>query len=186
MTKIFRTAIRSLRSDNPKSKTCSESGRSIENRKWAGLFVIVVALTVCAARTEAQQPKKVPRIGFLAPGSDGRSLDKEAFRRGLSELGYVEKKNIIIELRYADGKLKRFPELAAELVHLKVDAIVAVGGTPAAQAAKDATTTIPVVMVGVSDPVALGLVASFARPGGNITGLSTMSPDLSGKRLELV
>src|SRR5205807_5267344 len=109
----------------------------------------------------------------------------EAFRQCLRELGYVEGKNIAFEFRVAENKLDRLPDLAAEMVRLKVDAIIT-GTTPAVQAAKRATTTIPIVMANVSDPVAAGFVASLARPGGNITGLSNLAPDLAGKRLELL
>jgi putative ABC transport system substrate-binding protein len=110
----------------------------------------------------------------------------EAFRQGLRDLGYVEDKNITIECRSAEGKLDRQPDLAAELAQLKIDIIVAAGGEPTARAAKQATQTIPIVMTNVGDPVVTGLVASLARPGGNVTGLVTMSPELSGKRLELL
>ena len=109
----------------------------------------------------------------------------EAFRQGLRELGYVEGKNIVIEWRYAEGKLDRLPALAAELVRLKVDIIVT-GGPAATRAAKEATVTIPIVMAQDTDPVGNGFVASLARPGGNITGLSTLAPELSGKQLELL
>ena len=141
-----------------------------------------------AARTahEAQQPKKVPRIGFLSGVSPSAiSARIEAFRQGLRELGYVEGKNIVIEWRYAEGKLDRLPALAAELVRLKVDVIVT-GGPPATRSAKQATATIPIVMAFDDDPVGSGFVASLARPGGNITGLSTLSPEISGKQLELL
>ena len=136
---------------------------------------------------EAQQPKKVPRIGFLNAASPAAlSARIEAFRLELRELGYVEGKNIVIEYRHAEGKLDRLSELAAELVRLKVDVIFSAGSTPTARAAKQATSTIPIVFVGVGDAVAAGLVASLARPGGNITGLSALAPELSGKRLELL
>jgi putative ABC transport system substrate-binding protein len=158
----------------------------IQNRKWAGLFAIVVALTVCGARAEAQQPTKVPRIGFLATVTlsniPGRT---EAFRQGLRELKYVEGKNIIIEWRSAEEKLDRLPALAAELVRFKVDIIVT-GGSAPTRAAKEATSTIPIVMANDPDPVGSGTVASLARPGGNITGLSTLAPEMSGKQLELL
>jgi putative ABC transport system substrate-binding protein len=175
-----------FRSDNPKSKTCPEPCRRIQNRKWVGLFAIVVALTACGARGEAQQPKKVPRIGYL----DGASLSAvagriEAFRQGLRDLGYVEGKNIIIEWRSAEGKADRLPNLAEELVRLKVDVIVT-GGAGATRPAKEATATIPIVMAQDSDPVGSGFVASLARPGGNVTGLSTLLPEISGKRLEIL
>jgi len=135
---------------------------------------------------EAQKPAKTPRLGFLANGSASSELTRiAAFQRALSELGYVEGQNIAIEYRYADGKLDRLPGLAAELVGLKVDIIMAVG-IAAAHAAKNATTTIPIVMPIVADPVASGLVVSLARPGGNITGFSTQAPELSQKRLELL
>ncbi|MEK6601351.1 MAG: ABC transporter substrate-binding protein, partial [Candidatus Binatota bacterium] len=129
---------------------------------------------------------KVPRIGFLAAVSPSAlSARIEAFRQGLRELGYVEGKNITIEYRYAEGKLDRLPALAAELVRLKVDVIVT-GGATNTRAAKEATNTIPIVMSQDTDPVASGFVASLARPGGNITGLSSLTADLSGKRLELL
>jgi putative ABC transport system substrate-binding protein len=134
----------------------------------------------------AQQPKKVPRIGFLSGGSPSSDAPfTEAFRQGLRKLGYVEGQNIFIEYRYSEGKADRFPELAAELVGLKVDVIVVTGGGTAI-AAKNATKTIPIVMTVVGDPVGTGVVASLAQPGGNVTGLSILSPELSGKRLELL
>jgi putative ABC transport system substrate-binding protein len=135
---------------------------------------------------EAQQPAKVPRIGFLAAVShSANSVRFEAFRQGMRELGHVEGKNIVIEWRYADGKPDRLPALAAELVRLKVDVIVT-GGSTATRPAKEATNTIPIVMAQDTDPVGSGFVASLARPGGNITGLATLAPELSGKQLELL
>ena len=173
-------------SDNLKSKTCGEPSRSIQNRKWAGLFVIVVALTVCGARAEAQQPAKVPRIGFqLDSPASAVTARTAAFRQGLRELGYIEGKNIIIEWRSAEGKLERRSELAAELVRLKVDVIVSAGAS-VTRAVKEATSTIPIVMAQDTDPVGSGFVASLAQPGGNITGLATLSPEMGGKLLELL
>src|SRR5215475_14348962 len=135
---------------------------------------------------EAQQPKTVPRIGFVSVNVPAvMSARTDAFRQGLSELGYVEGKNIVIESRYADGKLDRLPALAAELVHLKVDIIIS-AGPQVTRAAKDATGTIPIVMGFDYDPVGNGLITSLARPGKNITGLSTLAPELSGKQLELL
>ena len=136
---------------------------------------------------EAQQPKKVPRIGYLSgagdPSNPGPNV--EAFRRGLQELGYIEGKNILVEYRYIEGKRDRVPSLVAELVQLKVDVLVS-PNLPAIRAAKQATKTIPIVMVINWDPVAEGLIDSLARPDGNITGLSRLTRDLSGKRLELL
>jgi len=135
---------------------------------------------------QAQQAKKVPRIGILFGGSSSRySVRVEAFRQRLKELGYIEGKNIAIEYRYADGKADRLLSLATELVLLKVDVIVATS-TPSVLATQKATSTIPIVFTGVGDPVAGGLVASLARPGGNITGLTILAPELSGKRVELL
>jgi putative ABC transport system substrate-binding protein len=135
---------------------------------------------------QAQQPKKVPRIGFLIGTSPSTISDRiEAFRQGLRELGYVEGKNIVIEYRYSEGKLDRLRELAAELVRLNVDVIVTSGPTPN-RAAKEATVTIPIVMGYDTDPVGNGFVVSLARPGGNITGLSTLAPEISGKQVELL
>ncbi len=175
-------------SDNRKSKTCTEPRRSIQNRKWAGFSAIVVALTVCGARAEAQQAKKVTRIGYLSTTDPSRdSTRSEAIRLALRELGYVEGQNIAIEYRYAEGRVDRFPELAAELVRLKVDIIVVAGGGRAPLAAKNATKTIPIVMMGQElDPVEAGLVESLARPGGNVTGITNLSRELGGKRLELL
>ena len=146
------------------------------------LCAIIFALCLPA---EAQQPK-VPRIGFLFGASPSANAGRiEAFRQGLRELGYIEGKNVIIEVRYAEGKLDRLPALAAELVRLNVDLIVTVG--PAVtRPVKEATGSIPIVMAFDSDPVGSGFIASLARPGGNITGLSSLSPELTGKRLELL
>ena len=150
------------------------------------LSATVVLATVSSAA--AQQTKKNFRIGYLSsfdPATE--SARAEGIRLALRELGYVEGQNIAIEYRYADGKTERFPELAAELVRLKVDIIVIPGGNAPTRAAKNATKTIPIVMMGISaDPVELGLVESLARPGGNVTCLTTISRELGGKRLELL
>jgi putative ABC transport system substrate-binding protein len=154
--------------------------------KTFGFLLLAIIFLTTVSHAAAQQPKKIPLVGFLVPGSPSSySARIEAFRQGLRELGYVEGQNIIIEYRYTEGKSDRLPVLASELVQLKVDVIVT-GTTPAIQAVKNTTSTIPIVMAEVADPVAVGLVASFARPGGNITGLTTLSPDLDGKRLELL
>ncbi len=155
-------------------------------RKVFRLFLILLALDVAAAISDAQQATKVPRIGLLSPFSpSATALWHQAFRQGLRDLGWVEGKNISIEYRYAEGKSDRLPDLAADLVRLKVDIIVAAVNTDAL-AAKKATRAIPIVMASAGDPVALGLVESLARPGGNITGLSQIAPELAGKRLELL
>jgi putative ABC transport system substrate-binding protein len=155
-------------------------------RKSLRLLLIFVALLVGPAKAQAQQPKKVPRIGYLSVTSPSTNpVRTEAFRQGLRELGYVEGKNIVIEYRYAEGKLDRLRELAAELVRLKVDVIVT-GGSATTPAIKEATVTIPIVMGFDNDPVGSGFVASLARPGGNITGLSALAPEISGKQLELL
>ena len=134
----------------------------------------------------AQQPKKVPRIGYLFGLSPSASTERvEAFRQGLRELGYVEGKNIVIEYRWADGKIDRLPGLATELVALNVAVIVTAGPSPT-RYAKEATITVPIVMAWDYDPVGNGFVASLAQPGGNITGLSTLAPEISGKQLELL
>jgi putative ABC transport system substrate-binding protein len=140
---------------------------------------------MCGAVAQAQQPARILRIGILnAASASFYAARVEAFRQRLRELGYVEGKNIFIEYRHVEGKLERLPDLAAELVRLKVDVIVATG--QAVLAAKKASATIPIVVAGAADPVGSGLVSSLARPGGNITGLSVMAPDLDGKRLELL
>ena len=154
------------------------------------LFMAVMAGGLLAAplAADGQQAGKIPRIGFLSPSSpsDSRNpLRLGALQEGLRELGYVEGQNLSIESRWAEGKYERLPGLASELVRLKVDVIVTYA-PPAIQAAKEATATIPIVMGGVIDPVATGLVASLARPGGNITGLSLMAPELVGKQLEIL
>jgi putative ABC transport system substrate-binding protein len=156
---------------------------------FIGLLAIFLLATVLIA--DAQQAKKIPRVGYLwfgfapSPAPMRPNPQVESFRQGLRELGYVEGKNIIVEFRYAEGKFERLPDLAAELVRLKVDVIVT-ASTPAIRAAQHATNTIPIVMANVGDPIAQGFVASLARPGGNITGFTNISPDLSTKRLELL
>jgi putative ABC transport system substrate-binding protein len=177
MNKTFGSRRRDSLSNNPKSK--------INNPKFA-LLVGAVLFALCVPAS-AQQAKKVPRIGFLSAVSSA-SIPRnriEAFQQGLRELGYVEGKNIIIEYRYADGKQDRLKEIVAELLRLKVEVIVT-GGPTATRPAKEATSTIPIVMGFDNDPVASGFVDSLARPGKNITGLSTLHPEISGKQLELL
>jgi putative ABC transport system substrate-binding protein len=152
----------------------------------------ITVLTLCATLfalylpVEAQRPTKIFRIGFLDPSTaSGSAVLVDAFRHELNKLGWIEGKNITVEYRFAEQKLERLPDLAADLVRLKVDLIV-VTGTPQALAAKKATTTLPIVMANVGDPVGAGLVASLARPGGNITGLSNLGTELNTKRLEIL
>jgi putative ABC transport system substrate-binding protein len=165
-------------SDNLKSK--------IENRKWVGCLAIVLLLTVSLRMAEAQQTGKIFRMGILDPSTaSGSAVFWEALRQELSKLGWIEGKNIAIEYRFGENKgPERLPELAADLARLKVDLIV-VPGAPAL-AAKNATTAIPIVMIYTPDPVGLGLVASLARPGGNVTGLAALAPELNTKRLEIL
>jgi putative tryptophan/tyrosine transport system substrate-binding protein len=156
-------------------------------RRKTFCFALCALLLALGLSAEAQQTKKIPRIGYVrvvgAPSPPGPNV--EAFRRGLRELGYVDGENIVIEFRYAEGKPDRIPSLVAELVQLKVDVLVS-GDDPTIRVAKQATKTIPIVMVINQDPVATGLVDSLARPGGNITGISRLTRELSGKRLELL
>jgi putative ABC transport system substrate-binding protein len=154
-------------------------------RRIFAMALCTVLFALCVS-THAQQPTKIPRIGLLFTATPSAAAARiEAFRQGLRELGYVEGKNILIEQRYAEGQLNHMNELAAELVRLKVDVIVTIG--PAAtRPAKEATTAIPIVMGVDDDPVGNGFVASLARPGGNITGLASLAPEIGGKQLELL
>ena len=152
--------------------------------KVIGVALYAVLFALCPP-VDAQQPGKILRMGYLSRGS-GPGANEEIFRQGLRSLGYIEGQTIAIESRFAHEKLERLQELAAELVRLKVAIIVAGAGAPTVQAAKAATTTIPIVMTNVNDPVGLGFVASLAHPGGNITGLANLSPEISGKQLELL
>src|SRR5437867_1553202 len=162
----------SFRSDNRKPK--------IKNLKWLGLSVIAFALVVSGTVAQAQQPKKVPRIGYLT-GADAatESARSEGIRLALRERGYIEGQNIATEYRYAEGKRDQLPALATELVRLNVNIIVAAGGESVIEAAKNATKTIPIVMVGGGgDPVEGGIVESLARPGGNVTGITNLGREL--------
>jgi putative tryptophan/tyrosine transport system substrate-binding protein len=178
MTKISRTGIPWFRSDNLKSK--------IENLKLVGVFALALTFAFGGAVADAQQPGKIFRIGFLdSSTASGSAVLVKAFLQELSKLGWIEGKNFIIEYRFGENKgSERLPEFAADLVRLKVDLIV-VSATPVALAAKSATTTIPIVMASGGDPVGAGLVASLARPGGNVTGLSSLG-ELNTKRLEIL
>ena len=159
-------------SDNRKSKACPEPRRRIENLKWLGLSVFAFMFAVTGAAAEAQQTGKTFRIGFLDNSTaSGIAVIVDTFRPELRKLGWIEGKNLAIEYRFGEEKPGRLAELAAELVRLKVDLIL-VGSVAAALAAKRATTTIPILMTNVGDPVGAGLVASLARPGGNVTGFS--------------
>ena len=157
-------------------------------RGVALVAVLAVSLLAAPLAADAQQAGKVPRIGFLGVTSPSdRPSHLDAFRQRLRELGWVEGQNIVIDYRYAEGRVDRLPDLAAELVRLKVDLIVASAGTQAATAAKNATETIPIVMIYVRDPVGTGLIASLARPGGNVTGVSgSAGLELFAKQLELL
>jgi putative ABC transport system substrate-binding protein len=155
----------------------------MERRTFLG--VVAGGLLAAPLAAEAQQAAKIHRIGFLSPSSSADPSILDAFREGLREVGYVEGQNITIASRWAEGKYDRLPGLAAQLVGLKVDIIVATA-VPAIRAAKEATRTIPIIMAVVVDPMATGLVASLARPGGNITGLSSMAPQMTGKQLEML
>ena len=173
-----------LFSGNRKSETSLDLCRRIKNRKL--VVVLAVAFALFGAAAHAQQAGKVARIGILDPSTaSGSAVLWEAFRQELRKLGWNEGKNITIEYRFAEQKQQRLAELAAELVRLKVDLIVVTGTTPAL-AAKGATSTIPIVTTVISDPIGSGLVASLARPGGNVTGLSTLATELNTKRLEIL
>ena len=173
------------------SFSCSDNRKSaIQKRprrpKWLGLSVIACVLVVVGAVAQAQQTGKISRIGFLDNSTaSGIAVLSVAFRQELSKLGWIEGKNLIIEYRFSGQKRERLPELAADLVRLNVDLIVTTGEPPAL-AAKKATTTIPIVMANAGDPVGSGLVASLARPGGNVTGLSNLGTELNSKRLEVL
>ncbi|HEX2929433.1 MAG TPA: ABC transporter substrate-binding protein, partial [Candidatus Binatia bacterium] len=166
-------------SDNLKSK--------IKNLKWLGIFAIVLTFALGGVVALAQQPAKIPRIGYVS--GSGSASDQgpyvEALRQGLRDLGYIEGKHFVIEYRGAEGKPDRMPSLATELIQLKVDVLV-LPTSATVLTAKQATKTIPIVMVTQVDPVATGLVDSLARPGGNVTGIASLQRELSGKRLELL
>ncbi len=156
----------------------------VRGKKFKAL-ILVTLMSVSVHLADAQQPGKMPRIGFLSPGSSFSAAPLTSFRQGLRELGYIEGKNIFIEYRFAKGNPDRLPDLAADLVNLKLDILV-VGSSQAASAATQATKTIPIVMTSSGDVVSAGLVESLAHPGGNLTGMSIYSPEMNGKRLELL
>jgi ABC-type uncharacterized transport system substrate-binding protein len=157
-------------------------------RLATSLLLLFFAVPLGTAVAQSQEKEKVPRVGYISPGSSSdpmRLRRFEAFRQGLRELGYVEGQNIVLEPRWAEGQYARYPALVADLVRLKAGVIVVVGGT-ATKAAKEVTRTVPIVMSLVVDPVGSGLIPSLAHPGGNVTGTSIMAPDLVGKQLELL
>src|SRR5215510_4565128 len=163
-----------------------EATGNSKRSKLKSVMLCGLFFAVCFS-VHAQQPGKLPRIGYVSASGDASGLDPQfqAFAKGMRELGYVEGKNFLMEYRYADAKMDRIPELIAELVRLNVDVLVT-SALPAIRAAKEATKTIPIVMSTTIDPVENGLVDSLARPGGNLTGISRLTRDLSGKRLELL
>jgi putative tryptophan/tyrosine transport system substrate-binding protein len=173
------------REQGAKDKEQEKHGETPMRKTFVGLTLSALLFALCFS-AQAQHTAKISRIGYLSAASASEvAFRTDPFRQGLRELGYVEGKNIVIEYRYGEGKFDRLPALAAELVHLKVDIIVTAGPS-ATRPAKDATATIPIVMTQDSDPIANGFIASLARPGGNITGLSTLAQELSAKRLELL
>ena len=185
MSKILLTRIQRAFSDNPKSKTCPELCRRIQNPKWVGLLAILVFLVGCGAVADAQQPKKLARVCYLGNTVSNTAEVIKPFQQRLRELGYVEGQNLIIDYRYWEGKVERLPELAAEFVRLNCDVIVTAGSETAA-VAKKVIKTIPVVMTFGGDAVRRGIVASLAHPGGNITGMTSIGSEIFGKRLEIL
>jgi putative ABC transport system substrate-binding protein len=178
MKQILLASFFSFQPGNPKSKT--------QNQKRLGLLIIVFVLVATGAEAQAQPSGQIPRVGFLISSTPTQAAPRvQALQQGLRELGYVEGKNILFEYRYAEGRPAVLPELVAELVDLKVDIIVTETSN-AIQAAKNATKTIPIVFTTANDPVGDGQVTSLAKPGGNITGFSSLAPELNGKRLELL
>ena len=174
----FKIVIPYVRADGPEWPPMAMARRTFIRAMSSGLLAVPIT-------AEAQEAAKVPRLGLLISSWAGNPHLRATFLQGLRELGYVEGRNVVIEYRSAEARSERFPALAAELVALKVDVLV-VPGTPGALAAKQATRTIPIVFAGVSDPVESGLVTSLARPGGNVTGVSLLAPELVGKSLELL
>ena len=172
---------------SPVRNSCSGNSKSkIQNPKWGWGFTLAIAFALCGAVAEAQQPKKVALICYLGSTVSGAEINMKPFRERLREIGYIEGQNITIDYRYWEGKVERLPDLAAEFVRLNCDVIVT-QGTEAAEAAKKVVKTIPVVLAFVGgDAVRRGIVASLARPGGNITGLTNVGAQLYGKRLELL
>ena len=182
MNEIFEICQFDSPSDNLKSK----SGPADQNLKWVGFLAILLLLVGCVETADAQQPKKVARICYLGNSDSGpAAIYLKTFRERAREIGYIDGQNLTIESRYWEGKIERLPSLAAEVVRLNCDVILTTG-TEAAEAAKNATKTIPVVMAFAADAVRRGIVADLAHPGGNITGLTDMSAELYGKRLELL
>jgi putative tryptophan/tyrosine transport system substrate-binding protein len=174
------------RSDNRKPVLSFAEGSAIQNLKWVGFLAFAFVFAFGGAVVMAQQAGKKFRVGFLDNSTaSGIAVLSDAFRQELTKLGWIEGKNIIIEYRFSGQKRERLAELAADLVRLKVDLIVTTGAPPVMEA-KKATTTIPIVIANTADPVGEGLVASLARPGGNITGLSNLGPELNSKRLEVL
>ena len=173
-------------SDNRNSKSGTADQTRPRRQNWVGIVLLVLMLSICEAVAQAQQPGKFFRIGFLtASSASGNAGFLEAFRQEMSRLGWIEGKSFTIEYRYAEQKRERLPDLAAALVRLKVDLILVTAGA-AVLAAKEATTTIPIVMTNPADAVGEGMVASLARPGGNVTGLSSLAVELNTKRLEIL
>jgi putative ABC transport system substrate-binding protein len=186
MNKNFLNRVLVSRSDNLKAAPRTKIAKRPRRPEWLGIFAIALTFALCGGVAQAQQTGKIFRIGFLA-GSTAASnaVLVNAFLQELGKLGWIQGKNFTIEYRFTEGKPERLPELAAELVRLKVDLIVAIGSPPT-RAAKNATSSIPIVMPAVGDPVGFGFVASLARPGGNVTGFSSMEFELGTKRLEIL
>jgi len=187
MSKPFRFSCLSFSSEDIKSEPCTDSRRRIENRKWVAIVALAVTFAMCGAAAQAQQAGKAPKIGVLVPASaSGWSSRIKAFQQGVRELGYIDGQNIVVDYRYTDGKADRLAEFVAEFIRLKVSVIVTATQGPV-RVIQKASSTIPIVFATIgSDPVEIGLVASLAKPGGNVTGLTLFADELNGKRLELI